>query len=78
MANYRRLNLYKSKYNSEDRKMIRKLRYYFTKLRKEVQKRKIQKVIHREFGKDMPVLEEKVRKEMFDSCVRYINSCKIA
>jgi len=78
MQNYRRLNLYKVQYDSENRRKIRKLRYYFSKIKREAERRKIQKAIMREFGTDMPVLEEKVRQQLFDSCIEYINSCKIA
>lgn len=78
MSDYRRLNLYKVQHETENRKQIRRLRYYFTKIRKEAERRKIRKAIMKEFGKDMPVLEEKVRQQLFDSCIKYINSCKIA
>ncbi|MDD3012661.1 MAG: hypothetical protein PHC34_03050 [Candidatus Gastranaerophilales bacterium] len=78
MSDYRRLNLYKVQYDTENRKKIRKLRYYFSKIKREAERRKIQRVIMKEFGKDIPVLEDKVRQQMFDSCINYINSCKIA
>jgi len=78
MSDYRRLNLYKVQYDSENRKKSRKLRYYFSKIKREAEKRKIRKAIMREFGKNMPVLEEKVRQQIFDSCIKYIDSCKIA
>jgi sulfur relay (sulfurtransferase) DsrC/TusE family protein len=78
MSSYTRLNLYKVKYDTENRRKVRKLRYYFSKFKIEAERRKIQKAIMREFGTDMPVLEEKVRQQMFNTCMEYINSCKIA
>lgn len=78
MSNDRRIKLYKDHYNTEERKDIRRFRYYFSKLIKEAERRKIQKAIIKEFGKEMPYLEEKVRQRLLKSCVKYINSCKIA
>jgi hypothetical protein len=78
MPNYRRLNLYKSFYDVENRQETRRFKYYFSKLMKEAERRKIQKAIIKEFGKEMPYLEEKVRQRLYNSCMKYINSCKIA